>query len=91
MQSEAGYLNLFEGLFGFLRHVGATKSKSKHASHWSALSDRVSGALDNLNGLMSPHGLAAVLKSLLQNDDPAIRRKALVLLNSKVDALDHVC
>ncbi|OQR98818.1 hypothetical protein ACHHYP_07843 [Achlya hypogyna] len=82
---EHAYLLLAQGLLLFLRRVTKTKESDKASPRWAALGAHALDAMNNLQQLLTAPGFVAVIGELLQHEDGAIRRRALQLLNERIE------
>ncbi|OQR92822.1 hypothetical protein THRCLA_08609, partial [Thraustotheca clavata] len=82
---EHSYLLLAQSILLFLRHVTKAKEQDKISAVWERLSTTTLQAMDNLQQLLTAPGFVAVIGELLQHEDGVIRRRALQLLNGRIE------
>ncbi|KDO35584.1 hypothetical protein SPRG_00426 [Saprolegnia parasitica CBS 223.65] len=87
---QHAYLLLAQGILLFLRRVTKTKEalaakKSSMADRWDAIAATALEAMNNLQQLLTAPGFVAVIGELLQHEDGVIRRRALQLLNERIE------
>ncbi|EQC39260.1 hypothetical protein SDRG_03465 [Saprolegnia diclina VS20] len=87
---QHAYLLLAQGILLFLRRVTKTKEalaakKNDMADRWDAIAATALEAMNNLQQLLTAPGFVAVIGELLQHEDGVIRRRALQLLNERIE------
>eukprot|EP01114_Cavostelium_apophysatum_P019937 TRINITY_DN6557_c0_g1_i2.p1 TRINITY_DN6557_c0_g1~~TRINITY_DN6557_c0_g1_i2.p1 ORF type:complete len:2043 (+),score=611.24 TRINITY_DN6557_c0_g1_i2:150-6278(+) len=81
------YMSLFTLLLRYFQQANEvieTKSSKKVQKMCRAIMQSCENALYNLNALLSTSSFVGAIDSLLQHNDPQIRRRALVILNDKI-------
>ncbi|XP_036863197.2 HEAT repeat-containing protein 1 isoform X3 [Manis javanica] len=78
---------LLETVLGYINTVAQSVEKNEDkltVKFWRALLSKAYDMLDKVNALLPPETFISVIKGLLGNPLPSVRRKALDLLNNKL-------